>query len=109
MQIYLVLHHEIMGTDDDPRADAMVFFTASSLQEALRLIRISYVARWSWWEIQVHRVNDSDWPEHIGYYGRRGGKLNRPPFKKCIALYRERPATYRPPPFSGDRSDHSRT
>ncbi len=95
MQIYLVLHHEIGGTDDDPRADEMVFYTASSLQEALRLIRISYVARWSWWEIQVHTLNNSDWPEHVGYYSRRGGKLKQPPYEKCVDLFRQRSADRR--------------
>lgn len=95
MQIYLVLHHEIAGTDAEPRADEMVFYTASSLQEALRLIRISYVAAWSWWEIQVHTLNDSDWPEHVGYYGRRGGKLKQPPYENCVELYRQRPADRR--------------
>jgi hypothetical protein len=52
MKIYIVLHHEIMGTPEDCRADEMVFYTCDSLEKALRLIKESRVDRWSWWEIQ---------------------------------------------------------
>ena len=89
MKVFLVLHHEILGTPQDCRADEMVFYTCSSMKKAIDLIRKSGVVRWSWWEVQVHDLNSSEWPEHVGYYGRRGGKLARPPYSKCVEIYRK--------------------
>lgn len=96
MKIFIVLHHEIMGTtDDDLRADTMVFYTASSLKKALDLIKKSGVCRWSWWEIQVQDLDSHDWPERVGYYGPRGGKLAKPPYDKCVAIFKNRPSIWR--------------
>ena len=89
MKVFLVLHHEILGTPQDCRADEMVFYTCSSMKKAIDLIRKSGVVRWSWWEVQVHDLNSSEWPEHVGYYGRRGGKLARPPYNECVEIYRK--------------------
>jgi hypothetical protein len=88
MRIFIVLHHEIMGAPDDCRADEMVFYTCDSLKEAINLIRTSSVERWSWWEIQSQELNSHDWPEHVGYYGLRGGKLTKAPYEKCVALFK---------------------
>jgi hypothetical protein len=87
MKIFIVLHHEIMGTSGQYRADEMVFYTSSSLDKALEVIKKSGVCRWSWWEIQVSELDGNDWPEHVGYYGLRGGRLAKPPFAKCVALF----------------------
>ncbi|WP_198000879.1 hypothetical protein [Gimesia fumaroli] len=46
---------------------------------ALELIKKYHVVRWSWWEIRVQDLDSQEWPEHVGYFGRRGGKLARPP------------------------------
>ena len=89
MKIFIVLHHEIMGAPDWIRADEMVFFTASSMKRALQLIKTSFVCRWSWWEIQVQELDTDDWPSHVGYYGRRGGKLVKRPYKKCVELFKK--------------------
>ena len=89
MRIYIVLHHEIMGALDDCRADEMVFYTCDSLKEAINLIRKSSVERWSWWEIQSQELNSHDWPEHVGYYGLRGGKLTKAPYEKCAVLFKK--------------------
>jgi len=89
MKIYIVLHHEIMGALDDCRADEMVFYTCDSLKEAINLIRKSSVEQWSWWEIQSQELNSHDWPEHVGYYGLRGGKLTKAPYEKCVALFKK--------------------
>ena len=70
MEIFIVLHHEIMGTPDNFRADEMVFFTCTSMKKALGLIKKSGVVHWSWWEIESQDVNSMDWPERVGYYGR---------------------------------------
>lgn len=45
MQIFIVLHHEIMGTPEDCRADEMVFYTYDSMKKAINLIRKSGVDR----------------------------------------------------------------
>ena len=89
MKVFIVLHHEIMGTPQNCRADEMVFYTCRSMKKALELIKSSHVVRWSWWEIQVHDIDNHEWPEHVGYYGRRGGKLARQPYKKCIDIFKE--------------------
>ena len=89
MKIFIVLHHEIMGTPDDCRADEMVFYTCDSMKKALGLIKKSRVDRWSWWEIQSQKLNDMDWPEHAGFYGPRGGKLAKPPYDKCVELFKK--------------------
>lgn len=86
-KIYIVLHHEIMGVPGNYRDDEMVFFTASSLQHALKLIRRMHVDRWSWWEIQVHQLNSIDWPEHVGFFGRRGGRIASPKFEKYVSIF----------------------
>lgn len=89
MQIFIVLHHEIMGRPDNLRADEMVFFTCTSMEKAIGLIKSSGVARWSWWEIQKQELDSHDWPEHVGYYGLRGGKLSRPPYERCVEIFRK--------------------
>jgi hypothetical protein len=86
VRIFIVLHHEI--TPDYCRADEMVFFTCTGIEKALELIRSAKVNRWSWWEIQTQELDSGDWPEHFGYYGLRGGKLSKPPYEKCIAIFR---------------------
>jgi hypothetical protein len=89
-KVYIVLHHEIMGGKENPVRDEMVFWVASSLKQALAMIKRSWVCRWSWWEIQQVRMDSHDWPTHVGFYGRRGGELKRPPsFQKCVKLYLE--------------------
>ena len=89
MKIYIVLHHEIMGPPNNYRADEMVFYTCSSMKKALALIKGSGVDRWSWWEIQVQDLDDQEWPEHVGYYGLRGGKLKKPPYEKCVEIFKK--------------------
>ena len=89
MRIFIVLHHEIMGRNDDLRADEMVFFTCTSFERAIGLIRKVRVDPWSWWEIQTQELDGDEWPEHVGYYGRRGGKLSKPPYEKCVERFRE--------------------
>jgi hypothetical protein len=89
MKVFIVLHHEIMGTPEDCRADEMVFYTCDSLKKAINLIRKSSVDRWSWWEIQSQELNNHDWPEHVGYYGLRGGKLAKAPYEKCVELFKK--------------------
>ncbi len=80
---------QIMGTPDDCRADEMVFYTCGSLKKAISLIRKSGVDRWSWWEIQSQELNRLDWPEHVGYYGLRGGKLAKAPYEKCVEIFKK--------------------
>lgn len=92
MKVFLVVHHEIMGTPDNCRVDEMVFYTCTSLKRALGLIKKSRVDRWSWWEIQSQELNRLDWPEHLGLYGPRGGELAKPPFDKCVELYKRKHA-----------------
>ena len=89
MRVFIVLHHEIMGTPDNWRADEMLFYTCTSLKKALELIKTSGVDRWSWWEIQVQDMDRPEWPEHVGYYGRRGGKLAKPPYEKCVEIFKQ--------------------
>ncbi len=89
MKVFIVVHHEIMGTPDDCRVDEMMFYTCKSLKKALELIKKSSVDRWSWWEIRVQDMDDLEWPEHVGYYGRRGGKLAKPPYEKCVAIFKK--------------------
>ncbi|WP_397569526.1 hypothetical protein [Schlesneria sp. T3-172] len=91
MKIFLILHHEIMGVPDNYRADEMVFYTARSLRKALELIKKTYVSRWSWWEVQVSELDDTEWPDHVGYFGPRGGKIVKPSFEKMVAIFEERP------------------
>jgi hypothetical protein len=64
MKIFIVLHHEIMGTPEDCRVDEMVFYTCDSLEKAISLIRKSGVDRWSWWE----RFNRKNSTAMIGPY-----------------------------------------
>jgi len=89
MKLFHVLHHEIMGPNDRCRDDGMLFFTASSLKKAVAMIKQAHVARWSWWEIQTQQLDGLNWPEHLGYYGPRGGKLAEAPYEKCLAIFLE--------------------
>jgi hypothetical protein len=73
----------------------MVFWTTSSMKKALGLIKNSGVCSWSWWEIQVQDLDSHEHPEHVGYYGLRGGKLTKPPHDKCVALFKKRPPAWR--------------
>jgi hypothetical protein len=88
MKIFIVLHHEIMGSLNKYRADEMVFYTTSSMKKALGLIKKSGVSRWSWWEIQMQDLDKAEWLEHVGYYGLRGGRLAKPPHKKCVEIFK---------------------
>jgi hypothetical protein len=90
MRIYLVLHHEIFQRGPhDYFADDVVFHVASSHENALAYIKRVHVDPYSWWEIQAVTVNGMDDPEHVGWYGRRGGKLAHPPFNKAVALFKK--------------------
>lgn len=89
MRIFIVLHHEIMGTPDDCFADEMVFYTCTSMKKSLELIKESSVVHWSWWEIQSQEVNGMEWPQRVGYYGRRGGKIAKPPYEKCVESFKK--------------------
>jgi len=85
MKLYIVLHHEIFYGE---HVDEMVFFVASSLEKAIEMIKESYgVSSYSWWEIQSYELDTLDWPEHVGWYGRKGGKLKEPPFHKALKAY----------------------
>lgn len=95
MQVFLVLHHEIMGQPGNSRADQMVFHIKSSVDQALDIVRRSHVAKWSWWEIQVSELDADEWLEHVGYFGQRGGRLAKPPFAKCVAHFENRSASLR--------------
>ncbi len=97
MKVFIILHHEIMGPFNNYRDDIMHFYTASSLKKALQMIKECHVARWSWWEIQVQELDEHEDPVRIGFYGRRGGKLTKEPYKKCIEIFKkERPKNWRP-------------
>ena len=69
--------------------DEMVFYTCDSMKKALRLIKKSRVDRWSWWEIQSQELNSLEWPQHVGFYGARAGALPKPPYDKCVALFKK--------------------
>jgi hypothetical protein len=88
MNIYLVIHHEIGEPMGEAHCvHAMVFNTTRTLAKALKIIKTGYVARYSWWEIQSQELDSDERPEHIGFFGPRGGKLAKAPYEKCIALY----------------------
>jgi len=89
MRIFILLHHEIMNTTGNCFADEMVFYTCTSMKKAIELIKKSGVVRWSWWEIQTQDLNSREWPEHVGYYGLRGGKLAQPLYEKCVELFKK--------------------
>jgi hypothetical protein len=89
MKAFLVVHHEIMGTQGDCRVDEMVFDICSSLNKALDFIRKSDVVRWWWWEVQVQDLDSRNWPEHLGYFGRRGGKFAKPPDDECFKIFKQ--------------------
>jgi hypothetical protein len=91
-KVYIVLHHEIFECKTGGYvADEMVFYVVSSMAGAIRCIKNSHVDPYSWWEIQQAILDDpsQDWPEHVGYYGRKGGRLKNPPYEKCVAIFEE--------------------
>ena len=93
MKAFIVLHHEIMGDPDDCRVDEMLFYICTSMGKALELIRTTHVDRWSWWEIQVQDMDTPEWPEHVGYYGRRGGRPGKPAYDKCVETFKKQRCT----------------
>jgi hypothetical protein len=86
-KIYLLIHHEIFHRGEEYVDDEMVFQVASSVEKALEYIRICHVESYSWWEIQETSIDSAEWPEHYGWYGRRGGKLKNAPYKRAVAAY----------------------
>lgn len=90
MKVYLVIHHEIMSSDNhEEQVDPMLFHTASSFPNAIAYIKKSRVEPYSWWEIQEQTIDDFDWPVHVGWFGLRGGKLRKMPIVKAIEIYRK--------------------
>ena len=85
-KIYIVLHHEIFS---GPRVDEMVFTVCSSMDKALDFIKSCRVDPYSWWEIQESFLDNREWPDHVGYYGLRGGKLKKEPYEKALAAYKK--------------------
>lgn len=83
-KIYILLHHEIMY---GPRVDEMVFGVWTSMSKVIDCIKKYRVAPYSWWEIQEGRLDGSDWPEHVGWYGLKGGKLEKEPYNKALKAY----------------------
>jgi hypothetical protein len=88
-KVYIVVHHEIFEDREQFRDDEMVFYVVSSLKIALKYIKKSGVNSYSWWEILEHDLDSDDWPNSLGHYGRRGGKLKSPPFTKAVELYKK--------------------
>ncbi len=89
-KVFLVLHHEIMMRGPGICfADDVVFHTASSLSKALNYIKNAFVDEYSWWEIQAQVVDGMEDPVHVGWYGRRGGKLKSAPFEKAVIAYKK--------------------
>jgi hypothetical protein len=86
MKIYIVLHHEIFSEN---HIDEMVFYLTSSVEKAVELIKDSAVDTWSWWEIQSSELDDSEWPEHVGWYDRKGRKVRNVPFAKAMKSYKK--------------------
>jgi hypothetical protein len=90
MKVYLVLHHEIFQRGSTGYfADDIVFHVASSFEKALAYIKKGSVDPYSWWEVQELTVDSMNTPKHIGWYGRRGGKLKRQPFAKAVQLFQK--------------------
>lgn len=91
MKVYIVIHHEIFQLGENEYfADPMVFHIASSLPRALVYIKETHVNLYSWWEVQEQVVDaGEDWPSHIGWYGRRAGKLRLPPFGKAVQAFKK--------------------
>jgi hypothetical protein len=90
MKVYLVLHHEIFQRGPNEYiADDVVFHVASSIDKALAYIKEVHVDPYSWWEVQEQVVDSMDDPKHIGWYGRRGGKLKRQPFAKSVEVFKK--------------------
>jgi hypothetical protein len=90
MKVYLVLHHEIFQRGpNNYYADDVVFHVASSLEKARAFIKAISVDPYSWWEIQEQTVDSLGDPKHIGWYGRRGGKLKRKPFDKSVLAFKK--------------------
>jgi hypothetical protein len=88
--VFLVLHYEIMMHGSDIYwPDDIVSYVASSLAKALRYIKRVSVEEYSWWKIEEQAVDGMDNPVHIGWYGRRGGKLKAAPYEKAIAAYKK--------------------
>jgi hypothetical protein len=52
-------------------------------------IKKGSVDPYSWWEVQELTVDSMNNPKHIGWYGRRGGKLKRQPFAKAVQLFQK--------------------
>lgn len=91
MKVYLLLHHEIFRDGKKYRTDEIVFHIVSSKEKALQAIKTYSVNPYSWWEIQEHTVDDPEcnWPQHVGYYGLRGGKLKKQPYAKAVEAYKK--------------------
>lgn len=90
MRIFLVVHHEIFQRGpNDYIADDVVLHVASSLKKALTYIKTTWVEPYSWWEIQEQKVDGMEYPEWVGWYGRRGGKLKYQPFDKSVQLFKK--------------------
>ena len=41
-------------------------------------------------------MDNHDWPERVGYFGLRGGKLAKPPYDKCVAIFKKKYASVNP-------------
>jgi len=67
----------------------MVFYACDSMKKALGLIKKTWVDRWYYWEIQSQELNSVDWPEHVGYFGPRGGKLAKLMYDRCVELFKK--------------------
>ena len=89
MKIFIVLHHEIMNTSNCHRADEMVFYTASSMEESRGTYQESGSQSVVVVAIQSQDLDSNEWPEHVGYYGLRGGKLAKPPYDKCVEIFKK--------------------
>jgi hypothetical protein len=86
MKIYLVIQNQRTAPREEwYRVGETVFYTTRTLAKAFELIKKSRVAKWCWWEIKSHDLDSDEWPEQIGYFGPRGGKLTRKAIiKKCV-------------------------
>jgi hypothetical protein len=90
-KVYLVLHHEAIQLNNEYIIDDIVMFAASTESKALHFLKTAGVDEHSFWEIVEWEVDERiDEGRHIGWYGRRGGKLKEKPSQKAIDVLKRK-------------------
>ena len=87
MKAWVIIHCELWVKEPNVFIDEMVFHVASSLEKAEKYLKDIFIENTSWWkviEMEVDRDESFSEDGLFYFYGNRGKKLKKMPYKRAL-------------------------